>query len=142
MFDKEITIYNFHKADKTGKWHRTVLSGVHYRYTTEKTVASDGRIIMTPLLTVVIPVEAETGGKQYIDYPSYLKLPENELSSYWTVNPKCNQEVIVCGVCDKEISGDYRITELKEGFLKAGVVSALNDNTDEDLLRHWKVVCR
>lgn len=142
MNDKTITIYNYHEKDKVGSWHKTVISGLEYRYTTEKTVASDGKIVLTPILTVIIPIEADAEGKQYIDYLSYIRLPVEELELYWTINPKCNKEIIVCGACDKEISTDYRITQLKEDYMKAGVVSGLNDNTEGDLLKHWKVVCK
>lgn len=142
MNDKTVTIYNYHKADKVENWHRTVVSGLEYRYTTAKTVSTDGKIVLTPILTLIIPIEADAEGKQYIDYPSYLRLSSEELRAYWTINPKCNKEIIVCGVCDKEISADYRVTQLKEDYLKAGVIAAMDDNTEGDLLKHWKVVCR
>lgn len=142
MNDKTITIYNYFKTEKVESWQKTVISGVDYRYITAKTVASDGKLVMTPLLTVIIPVEADAEEKEYIDYLSYLKLSVDELGGYWTINPKCNKEIIVCGECDKEISEDYRISRLKEDVLKAGVISAFDDNTEGDLLKHYKVVCK
>ena len=142
MNDKTVTIYNYRQVNKAESWHKTVISGLEYRYTTEKTVSSGGTIVHTPILTVIIPVDADAEGKQYIDYPSYLKLTESEIDLYWTINPKCNKEVIVCGVCDKEITTDYRVDQLKKDYLKAGIVSALDDNTEGTLLKHGKVVCR
>ena len=142
MNDKTITIYNYYKAEKVESWQKTVISGADYHYTTAKTVASNGTLVMTPLLTVIVPVEVDAEGKEYIDYLSYLRLPSDELDRYWTINPKCNKDIIVCGVCDKEITEDYRISRLKEDILKAGVVSAFDDNTEGDLLKHYKVVCK
>ncbi|MCM1159377.1 MAG: hypothetical protein NC300_11440 [Bacteroidales bacterium] len=142
MNDKTITIYNYHRRDKTEAWYRTVISGVEYRYITEKTVNSSGTVIRTPVLTVVIPVEADAGGKDYIDYVEYLKLSAEEVKDFWTVNPKDNSDVIICGICEKEIADGYRISELKKDFLKAGVIAGLNDNTEGEFLKHYKVVCK
>ena len=65
MNDKTITIFNYHAASKT--WHRTVIHGVSYRYGSERTVASSGAVVFTQLLTIIIPAEADTSGKTYID---------------------------------------------------------------------------
>ncbi len=142
MNDKTITIYNYYKSEKTESWNKTVISGLEYRYTTAKTVASNGAIVMTPLLTVIIPVEADAEGKEYIDYLSYQRLPAGELNRYWTINPVCNKEMIVCGICDKDISTDYRISQLKKDYLNTGIISAFDNNTGGDLLKHYKVVCK
>lgn len=107
----------------------------------EKTVSSSGQIIYTQILTVVIPVEARaSNNRMYIPYVEYLNLEDT--SGSWTINPFCNKEVIVCGECDKEVTENYRITELKAGILKSGIVSAFDDNADRQRLKHFKVVCK
>lgn len=139
MNDKTVTIYNYHENTKT--WQRTVVSGVEYFFKSEKAVSSSGQIVFTQLLTVVIPIEAVVSGKRaYIPFTDYQKLEDT--SGHWTINPSCNKEVVVCGECDKEITGDYRITSLKADFMKSGIISAFNDNTDKQRLRHFKVVCK
>ena len=142
MFDQQVTIYNYHKAGQTESWNKTVLSGVAYRYVTEKTVASSGAIVMTPMLYITIPVEADTQGKSYVDYVSYQGLSAEQAAAHWTINPKCNQEVMVCGACDAEVTAEYKISTLKKDYMKSGLVCGLEDNTEEELLKHYRVVCR
>lgn len=142
MNDKVITIYNYHKADKVETWHRTVISGVEYHYGVEKAVNSQGAIVRSQVLTIIIPIGADMEEKQYIDAVNYVKLSPEEADRYWTVNPVCNKEIIVCGVSDKEITADYRISELKKDYQKTGIVSGFSDNTEGDLLKHYKVVCK
>lgn len=143
MNDKIITVYNAHKnADKTETWNRTVIRGCEYKYSAEKTVSGSGSIVFTQLLTAVIPVEADTEGKQYIDAVSYEKLPDDEAGKYFTFNPRNNHDVIVAGECEKEITKEYKITDLKNDAQKSGSVASLTDNTEGALLKHWKVICK
>lgn len=143
MNDKTITVYNAHKnADKTETWNRTVIRGCEYKYSADKTVSGSGSIVFTQLLTAVIPVEADTEGKQYIDAVSYEKLPDYEVEKYFTFNPRNNHDMIVAGECEKEITKDYKITDLKNDTQKSGTIASLTDNTEGALLKHWKVVCK
>ena len=143
MNDKTITVYNAHKnADKTETWNRTVIRGCEYKYSADKTVSSSGSIVFTQLLTAVIPVEADTEGKQYIDAVSYEKLPDDEVEKYFTFNSRNNHDMIVAGECEKEITKDYKITDLKNDTQKSGTIASLTDNTEGALLKHWKVICK
>lgn len=143
MNDKTITVYNAHKnADKTETWNRTVIRGCEYKYSADKTVSGSGSIVFTQLLTAVIPVEADTEGKQYIDAVSYEKLPDDEAGKYFTFNPRNNHDVIVAGECEKEITKEYKITDLKNDTQKFGAIASLSDNTEGTLLKHWKVICK
>lgn len=139
MNDKTVTIYNYHESKKA--WQRTIISGVEYFFKNEKTVTSSGQIVFTQLLTVVIPVEVIVSDKRtYIPFTEYQQL--EDISAHWTINPSCNKEVIVCGECDKEITDNYKITSLKANFIKSGIISAFDDNTDKQRLKHFKVVCK
>ena len=143
MNDKIITVYNAHKnADKTESWNRTVIRGCEYKYSADKTVSGSGSIVFTQLLTAVIPTEADTEGKQYIDAVSYEKLPDDEVGKYFTFNTRNNHDVIVAGECEKEITKDYKITDLKNDTQKSGTIASLADNTEGTLLKHWKVICK
>lgn len=143
MNDKTITVYNAHKnADKTETWSRTVIRGCEYKYSSERTVSSSGSIIFTQLLTVIIPNESDTGGKEYIDGTAYADLPDGEMERYFTFAPAGNHDVIVAGECSKEITKDYKITDLRKDFQKSGTIASLSDNTEGALLKHWKVVCK
>ncbi len=117
MNDKTITVYNAHKnADKTEIWNRTVIRGCEYKYSADKTVSGSGSIVFTQLLTAVVPMEADTDRKQYIDALSYEKLSDDETEKYFTFNPRNNHDMIVAGECDKEITKDYSITDLRKEF--------------------------
>lgn len=143
MNDKIITVYNAHKnADKTETWNRTVIRGCEYKYSADKTVSGSGSIVFTQLLTAVIPTEADTEGKQYIDAVSYEKLPDDEVGKYFTFNPRNNHDMIVAGECEKEITKDYKITDLKNDVQKSGTIASLADYTEGTLLKHWKVICK
>lgn len=143
MNDKTITIYNRHRtADKKDIWNRTVINGVEYHFSSDKTVSQNGTIVYTQLLTVVIPAEADTCGKTYIDAVDYMKLPENEVNKYFSFNVSNNLDVIVAGECDKEITAEYKITELQKDIQKSGTIASFSDNTDGALLKHYKVVCK
>lgn len=143
MNDKTITVYNHHKnADKADVWQRTVIHGVEYSYHMEKTVSSNGAVVLTELFTVVIPVGADTNGRKYIDAVDYEKLPDNEVINYWTINSANNKDMIVGGISEKEIGTDYKVSALKKDFQKAGIVAGFSDNTDGAMLKHYKVVCK
>lgn len=143
MNDKTITVYNAHKsADKIETWNRTVIRGCEYKYSADKTVSGSGSIVFTQLLTAIIPTEAYTGGKQYIDAASYEKLPDDEVEKYFTFNSRNNHDVIVAGECEKEITKDYKITDLKNDVQKSGTIASMADNTEGALLKHWKVICK
>nr|DAI47961.1 MAG TPA: hypothetical protein [Caudoviricetes sp.] len=143
MNDKIITVYNAHKnADKTETWKRTVIRGCEYKYSADKTVSGSGSIVFTQLFTAVVPMEADTEGKQYIDAVSYEKLPDDEVEKYFTFNLRNNHDMIVAGECEKEITKDYKITDLKNDTQESGIIASLADNTEGTLLKHWKVVCK
>lgn len=131
MFDKDITIYNH----KDGKWYKTVLHECDVHYDTAKTVASNGAIVMTPLLNVTIPT---TEG--YVDAIEYARA--EDVTNIWTINARSNKDMIVVGECPEVISDDYRVSRLKEDYQKCGVVASFADNTEGGLLLHYKVVCK
>lgn len=140
MNDQTITLYNYHAVSKT--WHRTVIHGVSYRYGSERTVSSSGAIVYTQLLTVIIPAEADTEGKDYIDAGAYSGLRQSVADDFWTINPMKNHDVIVCGEVNKKISDSYTITDLQRDYQKSGTVCSMSDNTDVPMLKHYKVVCK
>lgn len=140
MNDKTITIYNHRKnPDKTETWQRTVISGVNYGYGHEKTVDATGKIIVSESLNLLIPIDADASGREYIDFKEF---PAAESDKYWTLNPTGNKDVIVCGDCEREITEDYSILELQRDFTKCGTLAGFSDNTDAPLLKHWKVMCK
>ena len=80
MNDKTITLYNAYRKDKEICWNRTTVRGCEYRYSSARTNGQNGTVVFTPLLTVVIPVTAETQGRKYIDSYEYAKLSPEDIS--------------------------------------------------------------
>lgn len=143
MNDKTITVYNAHKgSDGKDIWKRTVIYGVEYHYSSDRTVSQSGAVVYTPFLTVIVPDTADFGTKAYIDAVEYSKLSVDEIEDYFTFNPRGNKDIIVAGECFKEISQEYRISQLQADYQKSGTIISLSDNTEGDLLKHYKVVCR
>ncbi len=143
MNDKTITVYNAHKgSDGKDIWKRAVIYGVECHYSSERTVSQSGTIIYAPILTVIVPDTADFGTKAYIDAVEYSKLSVDEIESYFTFNPRSNKDVIVAGECFKDISQEYRISQLQADYQKSGTIISLSDNTEGDLLKHYKVVCK
>ena len=83
MNDKTITLYNAYRKDKEICWNRTAVRGCEYRYSSARTTGQNGTVVFTPLLTVVIPVTADTQGRKYIDSYEYAKLSPEDIVNYF-----------------------------------------------------------
>lgn len=121
VFTDTVTVYN-HCDDK---WYRTVLEGVQWTEKVEKTANSDGVMRLMPSVTVTVPFR-----DGYVEPRTY----KGEGFTFGLDN----LDVVVLGKCDKAISDTYTITDLQEEF-RAVTISAVSDNTQRKLLKHWKV---
>lgn len=138
MFDKTITLYNHFKKNKTDFWQRTVINGCEYAYSMSKTVNQSGQVVLSEIITIRIPTNADAQDRKYIDCMNFAR--QDDVSQYWTINPKNNLDFVVCGLCNQEITENYKVTQLSKDFLKTGTLKAFSDNTDKPMLRHYKVV--
>lgn len=138
MNDNTITIFNHKKAGKEDVWNKTTLHGVSVVSGVDKSVSANGTVTRKQILTIVIPVNAWE--KEYIDPMQYEKL--EDVSSCFTLNPSNNSDFIVAGECEEEITGDYRVSDLKKDYAKCGIIAGVSDFTDTPRLKHFKVVCR
>ena len=121
IFTDIVTLYN-HYDDK---WYRTVLKDVQWTEKNEKTVDSDGVMRLTPSVTVTVPYRAG-----YVEPGAY----KGEGFTFGLDN----LDIVVLGECDKVISDTYTITDLQEEF-RAATISAVSNNTQRKLLKHWRV---
>lgn len=121
IFTDIVTLYN-HYDDK---WYRTVLKDVQWTEKNEKTVDSDGVMRLTPSVTVTVPFR-----DGYVDRRAYA-------GEGFTFGLD-NLDIVVLGECDKVISDTYTITDLQEEF-RAATISAVSNNTQRKLLKHWRV---
>ena len=87
-------------------------------------------------VTVRIPIDADMGGKTYIDAQAYEALSDDEIGRYWTLQVGA---LIVKGL----VHGDDPVSEVEleqEGY---DVIRIMNftDNTDRAtaVMKHWRV---
>jgi hypothetical protein len=138
-----VTVYNY-RSFKDGamiksQWSRTVISGVQWKEEANRNVASNGTSQMDHSISVTIPASAQVeGGKAYVRPEQYASLPPDD-AGYWTLDPAQGKDVIVRGPCEKEIGGEYSITQLKKEY-PACDIKAVSDNRSHAVpdLRHWK----
>ena len=121
VFTDTVTLYN-HYNDS---WYRTILEDVQWTEKTERTVDSDGVMHLTPSVTVTVLYRAG-----YVEPGAY----KGEGFTFGLDN----LDVVVLGVCDKDITDTYTITDLQEEC-RAATISAVSDNTQRKLLKHWRV---
>lgn len=121
VFTDTVTLYN-HYNDS---WYRTILEDVQWTEKTERTVDSDGVMHLTLSVTVTVPYRAG-----YVEPGAY----KGEGFTFGLDN----LDIVVLGECDKVISDTYTITDLQEEF-RAATISAVSNNTQRKLLKHWRV---
>ena len=88
---------------------------------------------------ITVDFQREYGNKPYLPPQEYMKLPQEERGNFWTLDAKQGKDIMVLGVSEQEISRDYRIARLSEGFQYAVTVSAVSDNRNRPRLKHIKV---
>jgi hypothetical protein len=139
-----ITVYNY-RSFKDGaiiksQWDRSVISGVQWKETANRNIASDGTSRMDYSVSITIPANARVeGGKIYVRPDLYVSLvPEDK--THWTLDFKQAKDVIVHGLCEQEIGDQYTIARLKKDY-PACDIKAVSDNRTHPVsdLRHWKV---
>lgn len=124
LFTDTITLYNHHN----GTWHRSVLEGVQWQDKVTKAVDSNGKMHITPDVNITV---------LYRD--GYVS-PNKYVGDGFTFGLD-NLDVVVLGVCDKEITDTYTITDLQDEY-NAATISAVADNTSRQYLKHWRVTAK
>lgn len=125
IFTDTVTLFNHYK----GEWFKTVLPGVQWKDKVTRTVDSDGKITITPEVSLTVPVRAG-----YVEP----KVFTGEGFTFGTGN----LDVIVLGEINDEITQDFTITHLKKKYDHVATIYGVSDNTLRAMLRHWKVVAR
>lgn len=125
LFTDTVTLFNHHK----GEWHKTVLPGVQWTDKITKTVDSDGKITITPEVSLTVPVR-----------PGYVE-PKAYTGEGFTFGTG-NLDVIVRGEIPEEITQEFTITALRKKYDHAATIYGVADNTNRGMLKHWKVNAR
>ena len=115
-FTDKITIYQ----KRSGSYSRTVVDGVQWSDTTDKTLAT-GRLTTAKSATVTFPEVV-------------LNLVDFSTST--------EEDAIFLGELDDEITTEkgHRLSDLLAAHPKSGMIRSVNDNSNRDLLKNIKVV--
>ena len=137
MFNDTVTFYSY-DAD-TESWKRTVIAGCQWSAETVKTVSTDGKLNISKVVNITIPVETAAMPEQYIDYRLYST--QTVKDGFFTINPTTNMDVVVLGGCEDELTLEYTLSQLVREHI-AATVSSVADNTGRPRLKNIKVVAR
>ena len=130
-----ITVFNARVDPDVGGnvWIPTVIAGASWYLTDAATVdASKGGLVAANKATIRIPVEADTGGKAYVDPVSYAKA--EDVSGLWTLK---GGDIIVRAALE---GTDWTPAELKATYADCVTVLGVTDNRRAPNAKHFKVV--
>ena len=141
LFTDTMTVYNYHRDPDTGQetWNRSVVRGVQWSHNKSEVTTTGGVQTESKVEKITVDFQRKYGNKPYLPPQEYMKLPREERGSFWTLDAKQGKDIMVLGVSEQEISRDYRIARLSEGFQYAVTVSAVSDNRNRPRLKHIKV---
>ncbi|MCI8986896.1 MAG: hypothetical protein HFI60_13305 [Lachnospiraceae bacterium] len=141
LFTDTMTVYNYHRDPDTGQetWNRSVVRGVQWSHNKSEVTTTGGVQTESKVEKITVDFQREYGNKPYLPPQEYMKLPQEERGNFWTLDAKQGKDIMVLGVSEQEISRDYRIARLSEGFQYAVTVSAVSDNRNRPRLKHIKV---
>lgn len=141
LFTDTMTVYNYHRDPDTGQetWSRSVVRGVQWSHNKSEVTTTGGVQTESKVEKITVDFQRKYGNKPYLPPQEYAKLPQEERGNFWTLDAKQGKDIMVLGVSEQEISRDYRIARLSEGFQYAVTVSAVSDNRNRPRLKHIKV---
>lgn len=137
MFNDMVTFYNY--GEDTESWKRTVITGCQWSAETVKTVSADGKLNISKVVNITIPIERVVMPEKYVDYRLYNA--QTVRNGLFTINPTTNMDVAVLGECEADITAEYTLSQLVREHV-AATVSSVTDNTLRPRLRNIKVVAR
>lgn len=137
MFDDTVTFYSY--EEDTESWKRTVIKGCQWSAETVKNVSTDGKLNISKVVNITIPVDTAVMPEEYIDYRLYNAREGRD--GFFTINPTTNMDVAVLGECEAEMAEEYTLSRLVKEHI-AATVSSVTDNTNRQRLKSIKVVAR
>ena len=142
LFTDAMTVYNFFLDPETDKecWSRTIVKGVQWSHNKSEVSTAGGVQTENKVESITIDFQKDYGNKPYLPPQEYKKLTAEECTEYWTLDQKTGQDVLVLGISDREISRQYRLSDLMNDFQYAVTVTAVSDNRNKPRLKHIKAV--
>lgn len=140
LFKDIMTVYNHITDADTGKetWQRTVVKSVQWRHNKTEITVSKGIQTEKKVESITIDFQRTHRKEKYVDFVEFEKLEDK--TGFWTLNNRDGLDLIVYGECMMEITGTYRISDLKKDNQYCVTVKAVSDNRNADYLKHIKVV--
>ena len=138
LFTDTITIYNYARDGREDRWYRTVLSGVQYTEKRMNSTDATGKSVFTSAVSLTIPFSVDAGGKEYASPNAFKR--EALKNRFWTLDPTNGNDIVIYGVCPKEIKEGYTIDDLESEYGYVSVQSVSN-NTRRRFLKNWKAEC-
>lgn len=140
LFTDVMTVYNhfYDEAADADRWQRTVIRGVQWSHNKVRTSISGGVMSEKRVESVTIDFQRRYGNVEYLDPVTFTKAEDK--SGYWSLNSKDGQDVLVLGETDREIGGDYRISDLRKDYQYCGTVTEVSDNRNRGFLKNIKAV--
>jgi hypothetical protein len=133
LCNETITVFNarLDSTDGYDVYYATVIKGVSWYCDIASNVDSSG-LKAANKFTIRIPVDADFGGKTYLDPKAYAETETPETA--FTLH---NGDIIIKG----EVSEDnLRPADLKKKFSDYVTILGVTDNRRAPHSRHWKVV--
>lgn len=128
----DITIYNkkIIKGQDKAEYNPVHIRGVHW-YTDIKTEITEKGLVTANVFKIRIPVDADTGGKKYVDPETYAKLAD--VSESWTIE---NGDIFVRGIVSDDIVKASDILQKYKDI--SGKVLSWSNNIFGSL-PHWRI---
>ena len=129
-----ITVFNARVDPDVGGnvWTPTVITGASWYATDASTVdASKGGLVAANKATIRIPVDVDTGGKQYTDPVSYANA--EDVSGLWTLK---GGDIVVKAAVEGE---DWTPAKLKKAYADCVVILGVTDNRRAPRAKHWRI---
>ena len=142
LFTDTMTVYNYLRDPDTekGVWLRSIVKGVQWSHNKTEVTTNGNVQTESKVESITIDFQRSYGNKPYLPPTEYTKLTVEQAAEYWTLNAKAGQDVIVLGESDKEISRNYKLSNLQDDFQYAVTVTSVSDNRNRPRLRTIKVV--
>lgn len=141
LFTDCMTVYNFYISQETGEehWQRTEIRGVQWRHGKKSTSVKSGMITEIMAESITVDFSRDYGNKKYVPSEVFASLGDQERQSVWTLNESEHMDVVVQGSCNIEIGEEYRIKNLLNSTMCAGIVRMVTDNRNRPRLKQIRL---
>lgn len=133
LTNADITIINRKRNDRGEVLFKTVIKNVSWH--TTKSASSGNVSENADTLKLRIPIDADFGGKTYVDSIAFENMTLEEAEKCWTLAPR---DIVVRGEVTIE---NVTQTELLKNYQQVFLINDFSDNRDlgSDAVKHWRV---